>query len=394
MDNGNESDAKVLIIFHPEKQAFNDDESGRNFYTTLAGLKMNSFTKNLLRWHERNRRDLPWKKTKDPYKIWLSEIILQQTRVEQGLPYYESMVKQFPTVKQLANAHEDQVMRAWQGLGYYTRARNLHFAARQVMNESSGRFPSTYHDIRQLKGVGDYTAAAIASFAFDLPHAVVDGNVLRVLSRAFGIREEIKSAGAKRKASRLAHDLLDPGRPAAFNQAIMDFGATVCTPANPLCNTCFFKRECYAFKRKVVNKLPVNSKSGRIRMRYFNYLVLQDSGKLIIEKRMANDIWNGLYQFPLVETSASVAGKKGFLKEIAHKKLLPVNLLKITGESSEIRHQLSHQTIMARFITAKTSFRKIKMKPGWQVVTREEIKNFPFPKPIENFITKIVIFVS
>jgi A/G-specific adenine glycosylase len=250
-----------------------------------------SFSQKLLKWHQMNPRDMPWKKTRDAYKIWLSEIILQQTRVEQGTPYYKKLIKCFPTLQHLANANEDEVMSAWQGLGYYTRARNLRAAAKQIMNEYAGRFPSSYEEILMLKGVGTYTAAAISSFAFDLPYAVVDGNVFRVLSRIFDVRKPVDSAEGKKVFTALANDLLDKENPAAYNQAIMNFGAMVCLPVNPVCNECIFRRSCFAFTHQQVAELPVKSKKNAVRIRWFNFLVLEDGDKVLIEKRKEKDIW-------------------------------------------------------------------------------------------------------
>ncbi|MEO1264044.1 MAG: A/G-specific adenine glycosylase, partial [Bacteroidota bacterium] len=238
-----------------------------------------------MEWFSTNHRPLPWKGEKNPYLIWLSEIILQQTRVEQGLPYFEKFKKKYPTVKDLANAPEDEVMKMWEGLGYYSRARNLHAAAKFIADELNGTFPDTFHEILGLKGVGPYTAAAIASFAYGLPHAVVDGNVYRVLSRFFGIEEPIDTTAGKKLFAALAQELLDEKQAGNYNQAIMDFGATHCTPALPACTSCLMKSKCTAFQKNTVNKLPVKIKKTKRRQRFFNYLILNEKGNVFIKKR-------------------------------------------------------------------------------------------------------------
>ena len=350
----------------------------------------NSFSKKLSKWHERNKRDLPWKRTKDPYKIWLSEIILQQTRVEQGSPYYEKLIRQFPTVKHLAEAKEDEVMKAWQGLGYYTRARNAHAAAKQIMTDFEGKLPSSHDEILKLRGVGDYTAAAIASFAFDLPHAVVDGNVFRVLSRMFGIRTAIDSSEGKRVFIKLANDLLDRKNPGEYNQALMNFGAMVCTPANPGCDQCFLQKSCFAFNHQQISEFPVKSKKNSVRTRWFNFLVFEDGKKVIIEKRKEKDIWKSLFQFPLIETE-TFADPKQILNIISTKKLAEKKDIKIAGVSAVIEHKLSHQTIMAQFIRIFLPHKKLKMKNGWKAINMGELKKIGFPKLIVNYFEKLLL---
>ena len=263
------------------------------------------FTTHLLQWASQHERHLPWKESKNPYYIWLSEIILQQTRVEQGLPYYLKFVEHYPTVFDLANATEDEVLKDWEGLGYYSRARNLHAAAKYIATELDGHFPDTYDSILKLKGVGPYTAAAIASFAFQLPYAVVDGNVYRVLSRFFGMDTPIDSTIGKKQFANLAQQLLDPTKPDVYNQAIMDFGATWCTPKQAKCNKCPLSEQCAAFQTNRVEKYPIKQKKLKKRTRYFHYLIFNYSGQTWIEKRAGKDIWQGLYQFPLIELPKS-----------------------------------------------------------------------------------------
>lgn len=255
----------------------------------------------LTKWASLHPRPMPWKGIRDPYRIWLSEIILQQTRVEQGLPYYERFAATYPTITDLAQAPDDEVFKLWEGLGYYSRARNMLAAARMVADELGGHFPDTYEGIRALKGVGDYTAAAIGSFAYDLPYAVLDGNVFRVLARWFGIETPTDSTEGKRQFVRLAQEILDSGRPGAHNQAMMDFGATWCTPKNPKCSDCPFSAVCEAKNLNKVSLLPVKSKKTLQKERFFLYCVVDKAGKTFLQKREQKDIWQNLYDFPHIE---------------------------------------------------------------------------------------------
>jgi A/G-specific adenine glycosylase len=343
-----------------------------------------TFTRKLLQWHGSNKRPLPWKKTSNPYRIWLSEIILQQTRVEQGTPYYLKMIRLFPTVKDLAKAHEDQVLSAWQGLGYYSRAKNLQAAAKQIVANWNGKFPDRYEEILQLKGVGEYTAAAIASFAFGLPHAVVDGNVYRVLARVFGITENIHSAKAKKTFFRLANELLDRRNPGAFNQAIMDFGSLVCRPANPLCNNCCFRRECRAFQQQKIQEWPVNRKNIRIRKRWLNFMIIETADSLIIRKRREEDIWPGLFEWPVLETQKKPAQKE-LLANLPLIKFAGPKPLKLTHRSEVVKHLLSHQTLFATFFHFKSATKKLKLPRGAQWVKKRNLLDFPLPKLLENY---------
>jgi len=256
----------------------------------------------LLDWYRNNQRDLPWRRTNDPYAIWLSEVILQQTRVEQGMPYWLRFIEDFPTVTDLANADEREVLRLWQGLGYYSRARNLHAAAKIVRDEYNGNFPNQYEQIRALKGIGDYTAAAISSFAFNLPHAVVDGNVYRFLSRIFAINTPIDSTNGKKEFFVLANELLDKSNPGTFNQSLMEFGAMQCKPSNPDCSVCPFNQYCQSFATNTVSEYPVKAKKTKTRNRYFDFIILSDEKNTLLQKREEKDIWQGLYQFPVIES--------------------------------------------------------------------------------------------
>ncbi|MBL7806301.1 MAG: A/G-specific adenine glycosylase [Saprospiraceae bacterium] len=291
------------------------------------------FYHTLLDWSAQNPRPMPWKGEKDPYKIWLSEIILQQTRVEQGLPYYQKFIRHYPTVLHLANAPEDQLLKDWEGLGYYSRARNLHAAARYIAHHLDGGFPQTYEAIRQLKGVGPYTAAAIASFGYGLPHAVLDGNVYRVLSRIFGIDTPINTPQAQRQFTELAQYLLHPDKPAAHNQALMDFGAIYCTPAQPQCHTCPFQDHCQARLQNKVLLLPVKQKAPERKKRTFHYLVVHHGGQVYVRKRTGKDIWKGLWEFPCTENPISEV-------------LLSDTKAKLSGP---FRQLLTHQEITAYF---------------------------------------------
>jgi len=306
------------------------------------------FNKAVTGWYLENKRDLPWRQEKDAYKIWLSEIILQQTQVAQGLNYYIQFTRKYPTVKHLAQASEDEVLRLWQGLGYYSRARNLHASAKMILKDFKGVFPASHAEIRQLKGVGDYTAAAIASFAYGLPYAVVDGNVYRVLSRVFGIKTPIDSPKAKKEFQQLANELLDQKDPATYNQAIMEFGSQYCKPMNPDCGKCILCTKCYAYKTTAVSELPVKAKKAKIRNRYFNYLLLTDKNKnILLHKRSGGDIWEGLYEFNLIETDKVVS--QDVLFNSKDFKTLCKSKFGLKYVSKEYKHVLSHQHLYAKF---------------------------------------------
>ncbi|HEX4877465.1 MAG TPA: A/G-specific adenine glycosylase [Chitinophagaceae bacterium] len=342
------------------------------------------FSSQLLRWNKtRNKRQMPWKGEKDPYKIWLSEIILQQTRVEQGLAYYNNFIKTFPTIHQLAQAPDEKVFKLWEGLGYYSRCRNLLATARFISTELNGKFPDSYDNIKALKGVGPYTAAAIASFAYNLPHAVVDGNVFRVLARVFGISKAIDSTEGKKQFTALAEELLDKKQPGLYNQAIMDFGAVVCKPAAPLCDTCVFKKDCYAFQHHKVTALPVKEKKISIKKRWFYYLVLQHNNTIAIRQRTEKDIWQGLYEFPLIETATAV-DTTVILKQAEQQKWLKAKSYSVITISPLHTQQLSHQHIAGQFIVIK-----LKAKPAagdWQWISPEELQRYTFPRMLRHFI--------
>lgn len=306
------------------------------------------FSDKLIGWYTEHKRDLPWRNTKNAYLIWLSEIILQQTRVDQGMAYYLKFSKEFPTIQDLARADNEKIMKLWQGLGYYSRARNLHSTAQLITEKYGGNFPSTHDEILSLKGIGAYTAAAIASFAYDLPHAVVDGNVYRVLSRVFGLDTPIDSARGKKEFYQLANEVINQKKPAQHNQAIMEFGAIQCKPVNPDCQTCVLNTMCVAFSEKRVNELPVKEKKTKVRDRYFNYIVLHYKNKTVLHKRLQKDIWINLYDYPMIETTKAIREDQ-FLRSAEWKNFIGKIPYTITSVSAYHKHILSHQKIYARF---------------------------------------------
>lgn len=344
-----------------------------------------TFSQKLISWYLEHKRDLPWRTTKDPYKIWLSEVILQQTRVAQGLPYYESFVNNFPTVFDLAKADEQQVLKTWQGLGYYSRARNLHHTAQYVAEHLNGEFPKTYDELIKLKGIGSYTAAAIASFSNEEPVAVVDGNVFRVLSRYFGVETDISSSAAKKEFQQLADEVLDKKNPSFFNQAIMEFGALQCTPKNPNCGICVLNDSCVALQKNKVDELPVKLKKTKVIQRFLHYLVFLDQNQnTVINKRTQSGIWKNLYEFPLIEveskTDLEIIGQK--IADLYKDKYQIQNIS--VFNQKEIIHKLSHQQL-------HISFWRIEVKDHLKNnISLSEISDYPFPIIIYNFITALV----
>lgn len=339
----------------------------------------------LLNWNkEKNNRQMPWKGEKDPYKIWLSEIILQQTRVEQGLNYYNTFIKTFPDIHKLAKAPDEKIFKLWEGLGYYTRCRNLIATARYISKELKGKFPSSYEDIKALKGIGPYTAAAISSFAFNLPHAVVDGNVFRVLARIFGIKNPIDSTEGKKLFTALANELLDKKEPGLYNQAIMDFGAVVCKPAAPLCSTCVFKKHCAAFFENIIHELPVKEKKITIRKRWFYYLVLEYKNEIAIRQRTEKDIWQDLFEFPLIEPVGERDRKK-ILQEAEKKKWLTKKDYELLTVSPLFKQQLSHQLIAGQFIKIKLNS-KYNSAKEWIWVSKNKAVKYAFPQFINQYL--------
>lgn len=343
-----------------------------------------SFTRNLLQWNRKlNHRAMPWKGEKDPYRIWLSEIILQQTRVEQGMEYYKNFVRHFPTVQQLAAAKKETVFKLWEGLGYYQRCKNLHATAGEIVRQHGGIFPNTYEGLLALKGIGPYTAAAIASFAWNAPHAVVDGNVFRVLSRYFGSFTPIDSTAGKKEYGALAQELLPPKKAAEYNQAIMDFGATVCKPRNPLCTSCVLRSNCAAHTQHSIHLLPVKEKKTGVKKRWFFYLVAEQAGKIYLFKRTGNDIWENLYEFWLTETDSAVAVTDALVK----KWLAPLGKkisFRLASVSTPFSQRLTHRQIEAVFIELHIT--GTVQHPGAIAVPRAQLVNYAFPKVVREYL--------
>jgi A/G-specific adenine glycosylase len=335
---------------------------------------MTDFHLLITEWYRQNARDLPWRNTKDPYFIWLSEIILQQTRVDQGINYYFKFIQNYPTVFDLANADEQQVLKDWQGLGYYSRARNLHATAKLISTDYNGIFPTDHKAIRSLKGIGDYTAAAIGSFAFNLPHAVVDGNVYRVLSRYFDIEIPIDSTDGKKHFQELAQEILNINDPAIHNQAIMELGALVCKPTQPNCTACPLRNGCLALKNNTTLERPIKEKKTKVRNRYFSFLIFRQDYSILMKRRTEKDVWQHLYQFPLIETQT----KSEDLSHLKHLKMEPVRV------SNGITHILSHQRIHAVFYHYNQFPSEI--SPDWEIFQEIQLSDLPLPRLIDRYL--------
>ncbi|WP_257666951.1 A/G-specific adenine glycosylase [Parapedobacter tibetensis] len=348
-----------------------------------------AFSKDIKVWYLQHKRDLPWRHTQDPYVIWLSEVILQQTRVEQGMPYFHRFLSHYPDVAAFAQASEDEILLHWQGLGYYSRARNMHKAAKAVMTEYGGSFPTRYDDLIKLQGIGDYTAAAIASFSTDEAKAVVDGNVFRVLARYFGIDEPINSSKGKKLFLGLAYDLLDETHPGIYNQAIMEFGAIQCKPKNPDCANCVLRLDCRALQEGRVNQLPIKVKGKASRNRYFNYFVVLEGDRLLMSKRDKGDIWENLYELPLIETPYQME-----VFELADQK----EVITCFGANADlqlmagpIKHVLSHQNLFAQFISVNTGQASIRKKINWDYVFIKDLNTLAKPKLIYSFLKNFMV---
>jgi A/G-specific adenine glycosylase len=346
---------------------------------------MMDFAAELVQWYTHNKRDLPWRNTSDAYIIWLSEIILQQTRVEQGMPYFYRFSEKYPTVSSFAEAHEDDILKLWQGLGYYSRGRNMLKTAQLIQEQHNGVFPKTYAELIKLKGIGEYTAAAISSFSANEAKAVVDGNVYRVLARYFGIDEPINSTKGKKTFQAMADELLNKEHPGLHNQAIMEFGAMLCKPKNPACNICPVRSGCYAYNNNAINILPVKINKLKVKERFFNYFLIVDEDNIVLNKRDEKDIWANMYDLPLIESPA----------------LLPINELiaspqfvELFGENVEIgeisqvyKHILTHQRLFVRFIKIRPV--KTKIRANWFYATVNDLNKFALPKIIFIFIKNI-----
>ena len=346
------------------------------------------WTETLLNWYFENKRDFLWRETKDPYKIWLSEIILQQTRTSQGLPFYIKFINEYPTIKHLALSSEQKILKLWQGLGYYSRARNLHFTAKYILNEYNGKFPNSHKEILSLRGVGDYTASAIASICFDLPHAVVDGNVYRFLSRYFGITTPVGSNIGFKEFKEKATFLMDKSQPGNYNQALIEFGALQCKPRKPNCDKCPFNHDCFAINYNKIDMLPVKRKINKISSRHFNYLVILDKNESVIfEKRQGIGIWQNMYQFPLVETNQKIKNiNELFIHTMNSKlKLEPKKENWMLWNKTPIIHKLSHQKLHVSFWINQTT----EISPNSS--TLKDLKKLPMPVVLQNFIDKFFI---
>ena len=339
----------------------------------------NNFTNTIKDWYNRHKRDLPWRKKKDPYRVWLSEIILQQTRVAQGLPYYLNFIEKYPTVFDLASAPEQDVMKTWEGLGYYSRARNLLAAAKTVVNTHNGKFPDNYKDLLTLRGVGPYTAAAVASICFDEAVPVIDGNVFRVISRVFGVDHDIALASSRKVFEKILNELIPQDNPGDFNQGLMEMGALVCTPGMPDCPSCELREFCFAFKHGSQTSLPVKKKKTRVRQRTFHYYVWEHQGKLAMKKRNSGDVWEGLYDFHLEEDDDLIANE-------------PHEHYNTTGQKT-LEHVLSHQKIKATFYHQKVDdpafFNEILEKYQLSAFSPDEVLNLPKPKLIVNYLNRV-----
>ena len=347
---------------------------------------MNIIQDTLLKWFEANRRDLPWRHDPIPYEVWLSEVILQQTRVSQGMDYYLRFIERWPTVVDLAKASEEEVLKMWQGLGYYSRARNLHHCAQQVTSVYEGQFPADYEQLKQLKGIGDYTAAAIASIAFNLPHAVVDGNVYRVLARLYDIDTPININEGQKLFAQLAEDLLNRKQPGLHNQAMMEFGALHCTPKNPSCLLCPLQAQCLAFAHQTVMQRPVKLQKVKVTTRYFNYLVIKTNDGIYLRKRSDNDIWKNLYDFPCIESEQPMSVEEVIATE-QFKQILENKPFTIIKTSPTFIHKLTHRTILAQFIEIKLEKKLLRIETKDLFLTPEtDLGDFPIPRLIDLYL--------
>ena len=334
----------------------------------------------ILSWFDKNKRELPWRNTLNPFHIWLSEIILQQTRVEQGKNFYLNFITEFDTVKDLANADEQKVLKLWQGLGYYSRARNLHFTAQFVSNELNGVFPDSFKELKKLKGIGDYTAAAIASIVYKEPVPAVDGNMFRVFSRYFNVEDDISLAKTKKVFWDLGLEVIDEKRPGDFNQAVMDLGATICLPKAPKCEICPINESCEALRLNKVIDLPIKTKKTKITNRFLHFILVENEGKIGLVKREGNDVWRNLFTLPMIETTTDLLDNELLIKENIHLDL---------GFISEEKHILSHQNLFIKYYRYTADVSKIEQLRNvsdFEWINLNDIENCPLPKPIEKFI--------
>lgn len=355
---------------------------------------MNSISASIIRWYETNGRELPWRNETDPFKIWLSEVILQQTKVEQGMPYFHKFVQRFENIYNLANAEEDEVLLLWQGLGYYSRARNMLACARKIVSDYHGKFPETVEELKKLPGIGSYTAAAISSFAFRKTYPAVDGNFNRIISRVFGINKPKNATEFQTEVFQIAENLIENAPPHIFNQAMMDFGSLVCKPRHALCNQCPIVDFCYAFKNKMVNELPMNPPKKPLKIRNFHYGIFHRKNQILLAKRVEKDIWENLYQLPMIETFEE---QNPTFSPLQFANLLNINNISLFKTSDEIIHKLSHQKIIARFYHfeeidfLQNSVEERQEQYGnWNsylMTDIEKLKNYAMPQLVKDYLS-------
>ncbi len=349
---------------------------------------MMNISENLIEWYSYNKRDLPWRDTKNPYNVWVSEIILQQTRVNQGLDYYYKFIERFPDIKALSKAKIEELLKVWQGLGYYSRARNMHHTAQIITSEYKGKFPSSYDELLKFKGIGDYTASAIASISFNEQTPVLDGNVFRVIARLFGISESTQTNKGKKKFKQKLYELIPKEDPGSFNQAIMEFGALQCIPSNPDCKTCLFNTICFAYNNNLVSDLPLKKQKVKQQIRYFNYLYITYKKQTFMEQRTNNDIWKLLYQLPLIETN-----KKLTILELEQtnewKDIFQGTKPEIDIDFIEKKHILSHQKLNTTFYRVKINKTNSYLLKKYMKIDIEQLSTLGIPKLIENYFKEI-----
>ena len=351
----------------------------------VSHLKQKKISALLIEWYNENKRSLPWRDTNDPYKIWISEVILQQTRVAQGLNYYLKFIEQFPTVNDLAESSEEEVLKAWQGLGYYSRARNLHKGAKAIVALHNSKMPTAYKEIISIKGIGEYTAAAILSIAYNMPYAVVDGNVYRVLSRLFAIETPIDTSAGKKQFAKLAQDLLDTSDPGKYNQAIMELGALQCAPVQPLCDSCPLQHLCAAGQLNMQSEFPVKSKKVKVRNRYFHYFQIKYDGYIYINKRTGKDIWKNMYEFPLIETEQETE-LSDLLVSDSFKSLFGDAEITIHSSAKQFKHVLTHQHIYANFYVVEIEKSDILLSDVFLKIQKDDISLYPISRLIHKYL--------
>ncbi|MCA4776739.1 A/G-specific adenine glycosylase [Empedobacter stercoris] len=336
----------------------------------------------ILSYFDKNKRDLPWRHTKDPFRIWLSEIILQQTRVDQGMKFYNNFIQEFDTIFDLANAEEQKVLKLWQGLGYYSRARNLHYTSKVISDELNGHFPTNFNDLKKLKGIGDYTAAAISSIVYNEAVPAVDGNMFRVFARYFNIEDDISSPKTKKIFWDLGLEIIDKKRPGDFNQAVMDLGATICTPKQPKCEICPLNESCEALRLNKVTELPVKLKKTKVSNRFLHFIIIENESTIAFSKRTGNDVWKNLFTFPKIETETDLLDKGWILDQNLENKLTFID---------EEKHVLSHQNLFIKYWKLNVSLNeitKMKAENNFEMISLNDLEDYPLPKPIEKFINK------